>query len=97
VVITIPSDESRRSVARTMGALVDDGRPPVGVIENMAGYACRECHRVGPLFAGSAGAELAGAFGVPLLGRIPFDPASTPADPGPAWAPILDALIGRAR
>jgi ATP-binding protein involved in chromosome partitioning len=95
IVVTIPSDESRRSVARTMGALVEDGRPPLGVIENMAGYACRECDHVGPLFNGSAGDELAGSFGVPLLGRIPFAPSSSPADPGPVWTPVVDALIGR--
>jgi ATP-binding protein involved in chromosome partitioning len=94
LVVTIPSDESRRSVARIMGALVDEGRPPLGVIENMAGYACRGCDHVGPLFTGSAGAELARAFDVPLLGRIPFDPSASPADPGLAWTPIVDAVIG---
>jgi len=95
VVVTIPSDESRRSVERTMRALVDDGRPPLGVIENMAGYACRECDHIGPLFTGSAGADLARAFDVPLLGRIPFDPSASPADPGLAWTPVVDAVIGR--
>jgi ATP-binding protein involved in chromosome partitioning len=97
IAVTIPSDESRRSVARTMRALVDGGKILLGVIENMAGYACGTCGHVGPLFAGSAGADLAAEFGVPLLGRIPFDPSASPGDPGQAWAPVVDTLIERLR
>jgi len=97
VAVTIPSDESRRSVARTLHALVDAGQSLLGVVENMAGYACVECDHVGPLFEGSAGTELATEFGVPLLARIPFDPSATPAEPGAAWVPVVDALIERLR
>jgi ATP-binding protein involved in chromosome partitioning len=97
VAVTIPAEESRRSVARTMRALVDGGQGLLGVIENMAGYACPECDRVGPLFEGSAGAELAAEFGVPLLARIPFDPSASAAEPGPGWAPVVDALTERRR
>jgi ATP-binding protein involved in chromosome partitioning len=97
IAVTIPSDESRRSVARTMRALVDGRQTVLGVVENMAGYACGACGQVGPLFAGSAGDDLSAEFGVPLLGRIPFDPSATPADPGQAWAPVVDALSERLR
>ena len=97
IAVTIPSDESRRSVARTMRVLVDGGQAVLGVIENMAGYACGACAHVGPLFPGSAGADLAAEFGVDLLGRIPFDPSATPAEPGPAWVPVVDTLIERLR
>ena len=97
VAVTIPSEESRRSVARTMRALVDGGQTVLGVIENMAGYACGACRRVGPLFPGSAGTDLAAEFRVDLLGRIPFDPSATPAEPGPAWGTMVDMLIERLR
>ena len=97
IAVTIPSDESRRSVARTMRALVDGRQTVLGVVENMAGCACGACGQVGPLFAGSAGDDLSAEFGVPLLGRIPFDPSATPADPGQAWAPVVDALSERLR
>jgi ATP-binding protein involved in chromosome partitioning len=97
VAVTIPSDESRRSVARTMRALVDGGQAILGVIENMAGYACGACDHVGPLFPGTAGTDLATEFGVDVLGRIPFDPATNPAEPGPAWGTIVDALVERLR
>jgi ATP-binding protein involved in chromosome partitioning len=74
VIVTIPSEESRRSVARTMRAGADAGIPLLGVVENMSGYHCPECRGTRPLFAGTAGADLADAFGVPLLGRLPFVP-----------------------
>jgi ATP-binding protein involved in chromosome partitioning len=97
VAVTIPSDESRRSVSRTMRALVDGGQTVLGVIENMSGYACEACREVGPLFPGSAGTDLAAEFGVPLLARIPYDAAATPAAPGLAWAPVVDLLTERLR
>lgn len=74
IAVTIPSEESRRSVARAMRAAHDAGLELLGVVENMSGYACAECGQTRPLFAGDAGARLAREFQVPLLARIPFDP-----------------------
>jgi ATP-binding protein involved in chromosome partitioning len=70
--ITIPSEESRASVSRTMRAARDGGIPLLGVIENMSGYQCAGCATARPLFSGDAGFRLAEEFGVPLLGRVPF-------------------------
>ncbi len=70
--VTIPTEEARRSVARALQAARDAGTRLLGVIENMAGYRCGDCGRTGALFPGSAGAELAAAFGIPLVARIPF-------------------------
>jgi len=70
--VTIPTEEARRSVARALRAARDAGIRLLGVIENMAGYRCGDCGRIGPLFPGSAGAELAADFGIPLVARIPF-------------------------
>lgn len=95
IAVTIPSAESRRSVTRTLRAVLAGGQTVLGVIENMAGYRCAACDTVGPLYAGDAGDALAAEFGLDLLGRIPFDPAADPADPGPEWASVLDAVIGR--
>ncbi len=75
IAVTIPSEESRRSVERTMRAARDAGLTLLGVVENMSGYACAECGQTRPLFAGDAGARLADTFQVPLLAQIPFDPA----------------------
>lgn len=75
VAVTLPSEESRRSVERSMRAALDADVRLLGVIENMSGYRCPGCGETHPLFSGNAGAELAAEFGIPLLGRIPFSPA----------------------
>lgn len=72
LVVTIPTDESRRSVSRTMRAAADAGIRLLGVVENMSGYRCAGCEETQPLFSGDAGARLAEEFCVPLLGAVPF-------------------------
>lgn len=83
VVVTVPSAASGSSVRRSMRRARDRGVGIAGVVENMSGYACAECGARGELFPGDAGGELSEAFGVPLLGRVPFDPrAASAADAG---------------
>jgi ATP-binding protein involved in chromosome partitioning len=88
--ITIPSDESARSVRRALTAARDAGIAIIGIVENMSGYACATCSTLGPLFAGDAGARLAAAFDVPLLARLPFVPRG--ATPAPLTEPLLTAI-----
>lgn len=98
VAVTIPADEARRSVARTLHAAGAAGSVRLlGVIENMAGYRCADCGRTGPLFAGGAGAALAAEFAVPLLARLPFVAELAGAEGHTAFAPadagaVLEAL-----
>ena len=102
VLVTVPSAVAREVVARSLDALVggDTGAPPagrvVGYVENMAGYWCRECGAVRPLFPA---AEV--PLSVPLLGSIPFDPALAAAcDDGsapPFDSPAGDALRAAAQ
>jgi len=47
----------------------------LGVIENMSGFVCPHCNHRTDVFAGDGGREMAGDFKVPLLGKIPMDPA----------------------
>lgn len=70
VLVTIPSDLSRDVVARSISALTSDQKRLLGYVENMAGYYCRDCGEVRPLFPDSE-TELP----IPLLGRLPFDPS----------------------
>lgn len=74
VAVTIPSEESRRSVSRTMRAASEAGIRLLGVIENLSGYQCGVCATTQPLFPGNAGAQLAEEFHLELLGRVPFSP-----------------------
>ena len=62
--VTIPTPESGDAVRRAMRAAADRGAPLLGVIENMSG----------PPFTGTAGADLAQEFSVPLLATIPWHP-----------------------
>ncbi len=95
LIVTIPSEESRRSVARTMRSATNAGIPILGVVENMSGYLCASCDTPGSLFEGDAGADLAREFDVPLIGRIPFAPGGRGgADPAVAEAtqPVRDVV-----
>ena len=46
--------------------------PVLGLVENMTSYVCPTCEQVHPLFGPTSSEEM--PLGVPLLGRIPFDP-----------------------
>ena len=70
VMVTVPSDVSRGVVARSLAALAGTPARLLGYVENMAGYFCRECGEVRPLFP-----EPTVALDAPCLGRLPFDPA----------------------
>jgi ATP-binding protein involved in chromosome partitioning len=79
VMVDIPSEISRGVVARSLTVLEEIGSDVLGVVENMAGYYCRECETVQPLFPRIAeddpAGDESGSRNVPTLGHIPFDPA----------------------
>lgn len=74
VIVTIPSEESYRSVRRGAEAARREGIRVLGVIENMAEYRCPCCSTESALFHGNAGERLASDTETSLLARIPFDP-----------------------
>ena len=74
VVVTIPSEVSHLVVRRALTLARERGARLLGLIENMAGYACPTCGTVGPLFEGPGGEATAAQHGLPFLGRVPFDP-----------------------
>ena len=78
--VTIPTEESHRSVARAIRSAGAAGVRVLGIVENMSGYACPTCGAIGPLFPGDAGEKLATEFALPLLARLPFVPAACMAD-----------------
>ena len=73
VVVTIPSAVSQLIVSKSITMARDLLRTPViGLVENMTAYVCPTCGTTHPLFAPTPQAET--LAGVPLLGRVPFDP-----------------------
>ncbi len=71
VLVTIPSDLSHSVVARSITALDGGTTRLLGYVENMAGYYCRDCGEVKPLFPASASAT---ELPILCLGSVPFDP-----------------------
>src|SRR6266446_2163919 len=73
VVVTIPSAVSQLVVAKSITMARDLLHTPViGLVENMTSYVCPTCGDAHPLFGRTAADAM--PLGVPLLGRIPFDP-----------------------
>lgn len=83
VIVSTPQDLALIDAARAIDLFAKAGVPVIGLIENMAGYACPHCGEVSDPF-GQGGAEAAAAkLKVPFLGRIPLDIAiRTASDAG---------------
>ena len=73
VLVSTPQDLALIDAARA-GQLFDQaGVPIIGLVENMAGYACPHCGEVSDPF-GKGGVETAAQrLDLPFLGRIPLD------------------------
>jgi ATP-binding protein involved in chromosome partitioning len=72
VIVSTPQDLSLIDARRAVDLVRKGGVPIVGLVENMAGYACPHCGEISDPF-GQGGAEAAAAeLGVPFLGRIPL-------------------------
>ena len=105
VIVSTPQDLSLIDAARAIDLFRKTKVPVLGIIENMAGYACPHCGELSDPF-GSGGAEAAaGELGVPFLGRLPLSSelraasdAGTPpaAGDGPdaeAFAALAEKLL----
>ena len=102
VIVSTPQDLALIDAARAIDLFNTAGVPIVGVVENMAGYACPHCGVVSDPF-GRGGAEAEAArLGVPFLGRVPLsigireasDAGEPPAarDDDTVFRPIADRV-----
>ena len=72
VIVSTPQDLALIDAKRAIQLFEVGQVPVIGMVENMAGYACPHCGEVSDPF-GSGGAEAAaGELGMPFLGRIPL-------------------------
>ena len=103
VIVSTPQDLALIDARRAIDLFQKAGVPIIGLVENMAGYACPHCGEVSDPF-GRGGAEAAAAeLGIAFLGRVPLTmdiraasdagtpPAATPDDA--VFAPIA-AQVG---
>lgn len=83
VIVSTPQDLALIDARRAIDLFEKAGVPIIGLVENMAGYACPHCGEVSDPF-GRGGAEAAAReAGIPFLGRVPLDIAiRTASDAG---------------
>lgn len=99
VIVTTPQEIALADVRKSIKFCQDVGLKVLGVIENMSGFVCPNCHTLHNIFSTGGGENLAKQYNVPFLGRIPLDPSvvnagdkSTPLPP--ETSPAYDALKG---
>jgi ATP-binding protein involved in chromosome partitioning len=82
VIVSTPQDLALIDATRAVDLFSQAGVPIIGVVENMAGYACPSCGAISDPF-GTGGAESAAQqMGLPFLGRIPLEMAIRIASDG---------------
>jgi len=103
VIVSTPQDLSLIDARRAVDLFNKTSVPVLGIIENMATYACPHCGEESHPF-GTGGAEATAAeLGVPFLGRLPLslaireasDAGVPPASSAGAEADAFAALAGK--
>ncbi len=74
LLVTTPSEMSRRIVARAARLTREQGIPRVALVANMTEHVCTHCGHADPLFPGDGVARLAETTGLEVWANIPFDP-----------------------
>ena len=74
IMVTTPQDVSLLDVRKGLQMFRKMNVPVLGIVENMAGFACPHCGHHTAIFGEGGGEKLAREFDVPVLGSIPIDP-----------------------
>lgn len=83
VLVTTPQRVAEADVRREVNFCQKAKLPVLGLVENMSGFVCPNCHRESAVFptekngkgtAQGAGARLSEEFEIPLWGCVPLDP-----------------------
>ena len=77
VIVTTPQEVALLDVRKEINFCRKTNIPLLGVVENMSGFVCPCCNHQSEIFpAVTGGAEaMAKEMDIPLLGRLPLDPA----------------------
>jgi len=105
VIVTTPHHIAANIAGKSVQLFRRLNAPIMGVIENMAGFACPSCGTVTQIFAGTTGEELSTQLKVPYLGSVPLDPSVSEASdrgvpaivahPGSAQSLAFKEIAGR--
>ena len=73
VIVSTPQDLALIDAARAVDLFTQANVPIVGLVENMAGYACPHCGEVSDPFGAGGAQAAASAMGLDFLGRVPLE------------------------
>jgi len=73
--VSIPSEVSLLAVQRSVRRAYEARIPMIGWVENMGSTVCGHCGAVNALYRDADVGRLTEGLGLPLLARVPFDPA----------------------
>lgn len=74
VIVTTPQEIALADIRKSIRFCHHVNMGIFGIIENMSGFTCPHCHAMVDLFGRNGGKRTALAYGIPFLGKIPFDP-----------------------
>jgi ATP-binding protein involved in chromosome partitioning len=95
VVVTTPQEVAVDDARRGLEGFAKYDVPILGVVENMRGFRCPDCDHVEDVFGAGGADALADEFDIPVLGRLPLDPAvGTLSDDDPGHGVELP-VVGR--
>jgi ATP-binding protein involved in chromosome partitioning len=90
LIVTTPQEVALTSSRKSVDFARKLGVPIIGIIENMSGYTCPECHAHVAVFKAGGGERSAAELGVPFICSIPLEAAI--CESGDRGAPIVDDL-----
>jgi ATP-binding protein involved in chromosome partitioning len=89
VIVTTPQDVALMDARRAIKMFNEVKVPIIGIVENMSLFVCPHCDQTTEIFSSGGGERTSERYGVPLLGKIPLDPAIR--EGGDVGRPIVEA------
>lgn len=92
IIVTQPSDLSTLGMRKTVNLLAEHETPIVGLLVNMSGIHCPQCHHFSTIFDEELDLSrtLCDQLGIPHLGYIPFQPEEQRLD---GLEPVVDQVL----
>ena len=87
VVVTTPQEVALADCRKGIAMFDNVGVPVVGIVENMSYFVCDQCNKPHYIFRQGGGESIAKKWGVPLMSKVPLEPAV--ADCGDAGTPAV--------
>ncbi len=87
ILVTTPQDLALLDVKKGAEMFKQVHAPLLGIVENMSFFVCPDCGTATEIFRQGGGQKESERLGVPLLGRVPLDPAV--CDTGDTGIPLV--------